>query len=239
MAFTRQTVIDASPSGDSVKQAVLDLDADLTEAFDGLNQLQGAIALKLDASQKGVPSGVASLGADGKILREQLSPSELPVGMIAAFGLETLPAGTSWMECDGAELPAEDYPDLFGAIGYAFGGTGLNFKLPDLRGTFLRGWDHGRGKDPNAATRTGGDHVGSEQACAVQKHMHPTGANTGKADGGASLHDPGTWDTSQYKTGTIDYSLSDAQVSSVFPYAPRGPETRPVNVAVMYCIKWR
>lgn len=40
MAYTRTTVIDASPSGDSVKQAVLDLDADLTSAFDGLNQLQ-------------------------------------------------------------------------------------------------------------------------------------------------------------------------------------------------------
>jgi len=28
MAYTRSTVIDATPSGDSVKQAVLDLDAD-------------------------------------------------------------------------------------------------------------------------------------------------------------------------------------------------------------------
>ena len=39
MAFTRTTTINSAPGGDSVKQAVLDLDTDLTGAFGHLNTL--------------------------------------------------------------------------------------------------------------------------------------------------------------------------------------------------------
>lgn len=39
MSFTRTTTVDASPTGDSVKQAVLDVDTDLTNAFTHLNTL--------------------------------------------------------------------------------------------------------------------------------------------------------------------------------------------------------
>lgn len=39
MAFTRTTTINAAPGGDSTKQAVLDLDTDLTGAFSHLNTL--------------------------------------------------------------------------------------------------------------------------------------------------------------------------------------------------------
>lgn len=39
MSFTRTTTVDASPTGDSVKQAVMDVDADLTNAFTHLNTL--------------------------------------------------------------------------------------------------------------------------------------------------------------------------------------------------------
>lgn len=42
MAYTRSTTIDASPTGDTAKQAVLDLDTDLTAAFSGLNSLDAA-----------------------------------------------------------------------------------------------------------------------------------------------------------------------------------------------------
>ena len=50
-----------------------------------------------------------------------------------------------------------------------------NPKLPDLRGTFLRGWNNDRDSetgDPDAASRTGGDKVGSTQEDQVQSHKH-------------------------------------------------------------------
>jgi len=243
MAYTRTTVIDASPSGDSVKQAVLDLDADLTGSFEGLNQLQAALALKINQSEYDQPSGVPRLDTSGMIQASQLpgTLADMPIGMIAAFGLESLPEDCNWLECNGAELPIADYQDLYSVIGNAFGlaASPTDFTLPDLRGEFLRGWDHARGQDPQAEDRSGGDHVGSRQECAVQKHNHPTGSNTGKANGGETVNDPGTWDNSSYKVTTIDYALTDAQVAGIVQNSPRGPETRPVNTAVLYAIKWR
>lgn len=244
MAYTRTTIIDATPSGDSVKQAVLDLDADLTGAYDGLNQLQAALALKINQSEYDQPSGVPRLDTSGKIKASQLpgTAADLPIGMIAPFGMESLPVNTNWLECNGAELPIADYQALYGLIGNAFGlaQSPSNFKLPDLRGQFLRGWDHGRGKDPDAAVRSGGDHVGSTQTDAIKKHAHPVGANTGKAAGGESVFDPGSWGSYQH-CYTGDYNRSDAELTAdgMFSSCPRAVETRPNNVAVMYCIKWR
>jgi hypothetical protein len=58
-------------------------------------------------------------------------------------------------------------------------GAICQFQVPEKRGYFGRGWDHGAGNDPNAATRlnssgtrTIGDLVGSYQADAYQDHKH-------------------------------------------------------------------
>lgn len=40
MAYTRTSAVDSAPGGDSVKQAILDLDTDLTGAFAALNALE-------------------------------------------------------------------------------------------------------------------------------------------------------------------------------------------------------
>ena len=56
--------------------------------------------------------------------------------MKASFAVSP-PAG--WLRCDGAQYLISDYPELFGAIGYAYGGTGANFRVPDLRNRFPMG----------------------------------------------------------------------------------------------------
>jgi len=68
---------------------------------------------------------------------------------------------------------------MYAAIGTAWGGSATSFNLPDLRGKFLRGWDHGAGADPDAASRTAanaggetGDHVGTEEVSAFASHTH-------------------------------------------------------------------
>src|SRR5271154_5083420 len=66
----------------------------------------------------------------------------LPAGSIVAYAAlpKTLPA--NWVECDGSSYSTTAYPDLFQTLGYANGGAGPVFKLPDLRGRFIRGRSH-------------------------------------------------------------------------------------------------
>jgi len=105
-----------------------------------------------------------------------------------------------WVECAGQPASRTELPDLFKAIGDTWGsGDGkTDFYLPDLRGLFLRGWDHAGsqkqlpafGGDPDATDpkrpRTAprpeiaapgtkghdGDRVGSMQDDAAEQHNH-------------------------------------------------------------------
>ena len=93
----------------------------------------------------------------------------VPAGFVMAYAHETIPSG--WLECNGAAISRTTYADLFGAISthYGTGDGSSTFNIPDLRGQFIRGWDHGAGTDPDAASRTDrgdsttGDNVGTKQ----------------------------------------------------------------------------
>lgn len=74
------------------------------------------------------------------------------------------------------------------------------YRLPDGRGMFIRGWDHGRGQDPDAASRTKqydptnvvGDVVGSVQDDALQEHYHVPARGTSFYNRpGGSINDSG------------------------------------------------
>ena len=100
------------------------------------------------------------------------------VGMIASFAMETPPAG--WHICNGGEYSLASYPELYAVIGTTWGeltdGSGstgnTHFRVPDLRGEFLRGFDDAAGNDPDSASRTGGDAVGSSQESALKHLSH-------------------------------------------------------------------
>jgi len=55
----------------------------------------------------------------------------LPAGLIFPYGGSTAPTGSKM--CDGAAYPTATEDRLFKAIGYAFGGGGASFNVPDLR----------------------------------------------------------------------------------------------------------
>jgi len=59
-------------------------------------------------------------------------PAVTPVGSMTQYGGDAAPGG--WLMCDGDELLTASYADLFAIIAYKYGGSGDNFKLPDLRG---------------------------------------------------------------------------------------------------------
>ncbi|MGH2508542.1 MAG: phage tail protein [Ktedonobacteraceae bacterium] len=104
-----------------------------------------------------------------------------PIGTLMMYGgmakglrlSELLQLG--WLLCDGQSYPVSEYPDLYQRIKNNFGGDANTFYVPDLRGRFVRGTDHGRGQDPDAAQRHAifpggktGDAVGSVQAYATR-----------------------------------------------------------------------
>jgi microcystin-dependent protein len=58
-------------------------------------------------------------------------------GTIIWGGWSNAPSG--YLLCDGSALDTTEYADLFGAIGYTFGGSGDSFNIPDMRDYFAAG----------------------------------------------------------------------------------------------------
>lgn len=140
---------------------------------------------------------------------------------------ETLPPSGDWLECDGSSLLIVDYPILYAAIGNAFGAALAGyFKLPDTRGIGVRGWDHGRGKDPDAALRTGGDHIGSTQEDQLASHAHYIPGYK------ASL-------TALFGGNERILDIDGSPPFGNYTAATGGTETRMKNINVMFIIRWR
>jgi phage-related tail fiber protein len=161
--------------------------------------------------------------------------SDLP-GTVKAFLLDAPPTG--WLELNGATLSADDYPALFAQGFMADNGDGT-FTLPDLRGGFLRGLDNGRGVDPDGTTRA----VGSEQADALQNITGgfspgvPDSYNSGVASASGAFFMSSNWIVWKY-TGSGNFSSPGAAHFDASRVARTSIETRPRNVAVLYCIKF-
>jgi microcystin-dependent protein len=173
------------------------------------------------------PLGIATKQyVDAQIATQSSGGGGLPAGAIAHFAMNTPPTG--WLKANGAIISRTTYAALFAAIGTTYGaGDGTTtFRLPDLRGEFLRGWDDGRGVDTARS-------LGSAQADALQSHDHRT------------LH-MASFNKWGYGDGVDDIYInttivggSQLQWSKTSPpyNASTGTETRPRNIALLVCIK--
>lgn len=164
--------------------------------------------------------------------------SALPVGAMVPFPKGTVPAG--FLEVDGSVQSIAALPDLAAYLGTTFntGGEGAgNFRLPESRGEFLRGWDHGRGMDP-------GRFIGSAQHDTLQNIVARLDAapnalyqflGEGVIAGGAFAV------TERSANGFPDAGVGGGQAGALTFDASRvartSSETRPHNIAVMWCIK--
>jgi len=148
-----------------------------------------------------------------------------PTGSIIMWPTETPPSG--YLECNGVAVSRTTYASLFTALGtrYGIGDGSTTFNLPDLRGEFIRGFDNGRGIDTGRA-------LGSSQLDQFQGHYHAK--STAGLQGGTA--------TLGANSGGNIYAGSNAEIrqptTDGVNGAPRtGTETRPRNIALMYCIK--
>ena len=233
MPYSRTTTVSDAPGADSVQQGCLDLDTDLTLCFDHLNTLADSLADKIPVSRKASAGGVCDLDADGLIPIARMPvvpvaclPSGLncPTGSITWWASTTVPTG--WVECDGRWLDKVTYADLYAVIAGFYGSNSTKFKVPDLRGYFLRGWSHGSGRDPDAASRTNrgdgttGDNVGTVQGSAVLSHSHTFRTNGSLFPAGSGLQ-----------------CLTPGSTAYAILTSSGGKESRPVNVGLLHIIK--
>ena len=59
-----------------------------------------------------------------------LNKSGKPVGEIERYSGAGVPVG--YLACDGSSYLVSNFPALFNVIGYGYGGSGINFNVPDL-----------------------------------------------------------------------------------------------------------
>ena len=156
------------------------------------------------------------------------SVSALPVGSMVPFPKGTVPPG--FLEVDSSVQSIAALPDL-----YAYLGTTFNkgdepagyFRLPESRGEFLRGWDHGRGVDAGRSISSyqagGGAVMGVEGRTSTSAGTIAPFNVTVPADGSQ---------TPWLNTGD---AANAADVDLRFSF--NGAAVRPRNLTVMWCIK--
>ena len=88
-----------------------------------------------------------------------------PVGGGALWFTATAPA--NWLICDGSSLDTTAYALLFAVVGYAFGGSGPNFNLPNFKDIFPIGTSATR-----ALAAKGGAATVTLDATMIPAHTH-------------------------------------------------------------------
>lgn len=187
----------------------------------------------------------------------------VPVGTVIYYAGINLPS-EEWKWTNGESLNKQDYPELFNAIGYTYGGGGSQFNLPDTRDEFIRS---------TGSTNTLGSKT-KDTMKKVELNLHSIdhggfeGAWLSEGTDGEMINDLWVWDnpgghfvsklrTHQEKIDVSDVtpftthmpfeasqSLGNAKGYSmpVFDYVARvtlgtGSETKPRNIVMNVIIK--
>ena len=167
--------------------------------------------------------------SSGVITTQQLAASVqallVPAGCVMSFAMSAAPTG--WYPCDGTTVSRTGSgANLFAAIGttYGVGNNTTTFNVPNLQGQFIRGLTTNlstASRDPLSASRV--NQIGSVQTDALKSHTHPYTWTTPEAPAGGGYNTGGTSITRATNNGIT---------------SPTGDiETRPVNIALLYCIK--
>lgn len=152
-----KTIIDAN--GDLIVGQAADTPAILPKGTNG-SVLTVDVTRPLGLAWN-VPNAPDSVPVGGLIWFTSIDPAKLPIGYVICDGnlYSALPEIS-------AGIPNPFY-DLFTVIGYSFGGGGNDFRVPDLRAQFIRGFD-------TSGTIDTGRTFGSNQSDAFKQHNHTT-----------------------------------------------------------------
>ena len=169
----------------------------------------------------------------------------VPLGTLISFYGETAPK--FFLACDGSVYNKADYPELANHLlsltnntPYIVDGDDTKFKVPDLRGEFIRG------TGTNSHTNQGnGAEVGTHQDGTRVPNIANDGAN--KAIGIYDIGDATTWKAwvtnadngikATYRSvATTGITRTEQSASSVINGSM---SVRPTNTSVLYCIAYK
>jgi hypothetical protein len=122
--------------------------------------------------------------------------------------------GSGWVLADGSAHPNSQYAQITGRA-----------NVPDLRGIFLRGRDHGRVNADGRGNPAGNLELGAYQADMLVAHAHDV-----------EIAEPTTNQTAELGP-TVAPNRMGTEVGVVQSNDTGGQETRPRNVTVNYFIK--
>lgn len=194
---------------------------------------------KIDSLSKVADTVVKKLKKNENVFEKATSNINLFLtGTIIPFAGETSNIPDGWLLCDGSLKQKDKYSALYSIIkGYWGKETSDKFRLPDLRGMFLRGVDMNGNRDQDKNRRYAlypkghtGNQVGSYQSDAFKRHTHRLAIADGANPGLAKLP-PGDHSYNQITMGTGDTIREQ-------PAKTGANETRPKNAYVYYIIKY-
>jgi len=136
-----------------------------------------------------------------------------PVGSVTAYASSTAPTG--WLLCNGALASTTVYSALFALIGYTYGGSGLNFKLPDLSGRSITMASSTR-SDADTLGESGGATTTTLTIPQIPSHTHTY--TTYNSSGGATYYLMGNVYTSPSTQISMDYTGGGLPHSNLDPY---------------------
>ena len=162
-----------------------------------------------------------ALGSNGSGSDPSFQGGFVPSG--ASMWWPTASVPTGWLEANGQATTG------YTALAAIYGSN-----LPDMRGTFARGWDHARGLDPNAPALLAyvADQLGPHTHTITDPtHVHNLSGNSNGSTGGASPLGP--VGGSGYNTSTgVSAASTGITINST-----SGTETAPKYMAWMFIIK--
>jgi microcystin-dependent protein len=227
--FTATDTITSTKMNNIIDQTTITTDAIIGTTLDVASGKLKIRSAGITSNELGVDSVKTASIENGAVTQEKASNMLVPAGAVMAFAMNGAPTG--WLAANGAAVSRTTYATLFAAIGttYGAGDGSTTFTLPDLRGEFVRGFDAGRGVDT-------GRTIGSAQLDAFQ-NITGTAGRFDSAFSGTTSSGAFTISTSTHVTGgggAGTYSTVNFDASRV---ARTSTETRPRNIAMLYCIK--
>ena len=171
----------------------------------------------------------ADVSASAAIAASKLSTTAqqglLPAGAVMPFAMNSAPSG--WLAADGTAVSRSTYATLFAAISttHGVGDGSTTFNLPDLRGIFVRG----SGSQTISGTSYSGTFA-AKQADEIKAHKHQSWEQLTNTSGTLQCAQ-----STQAGTGKTAATSTNANFETA---NTGGAETRPANIALLYCIKF-
>lgn len=235
----------AWPDATAVNDPVQGVGTNLEASW--LADLFGFFQAALYGANNTAPSGNAETKTASQILAAIRAHCG-NAGEIVAWSSTTIPTGVRLLKCEGALVTIASVPELVANVycgdpanptapcWYKCTGAGVrdtagtHFRLPDLRGYFLRGSDNAGAVDPDASRLPG-----AVQTDALQAHTHDHifigatefGYDITAFDAGAISGASPNFATKPLLTGHVSAGVDT-----------NANETRPSNSAVIWCVRY-